>query len=207
MSARDVAAGLACAVLMARGRAEGLRLLDGSPATAWRSFLAMLVASPLYLALKVVSAPPLPRGVDPLRLVAAEAIGYVLGWFATALVMLAVARVLDREGRWPLFVAAWNWSNVVQLVVFLAGAVVASRLPAVLAGGVTLRCSRLRAVAAMVRGARGLRHSGPEGGRRRRGGSRARAPSLGAHAFDRHRTMSGVGIRRKGPGRSGPGSG
>ncbi|MCS6853403.1 MAG: hypothetical protein NZ523_01415 [Elioraea sp.] len=137
MSARDVAAGLACAVLMARGRAEGLRLLDGSPATAWRSFLAMLVASPLYLALKVVSAPPLPRGVDPLRLVAAEAIGYVLGWFATALVMLAVARVLDREGRWPLFVAAWNWSNVVQLVVFLAGAVVASRLPAVLAGGVT----------------------------------------------------------------------
>lgn len=137
MSVRAAAAGLACAVLMARGRAEGLRLLDGSAATAWRSFLAMPIAAPIYLALKVVSAPPLPRGIDPARLVAAEAIGYVISWFATALVMLAVARVLDREARWPLFVAAWNWSNVVQLAVFLAAAVIASVLPAAMAGGVT----------------------------------------------------------------------
>ncbi len=137
MSARDAAAGLACAMLMARGRAEGLRLLDGSAATAWRSFLALLIAAPLYLALKLVSTPPLPRGIDPIRLVTAEAIGYVVSWFATALIMLAVARVLDREPRWPLFVAAWNWSNVVQLAVFFAAAVVATVLPAALAGGVT----------------------------------------------------------------------
>ncbi len=137
MSARDVAAGLACALLMARGQAAGLRLLDGSATAAWRSFLAVLIAAPLYLALKLVSIPPLPRGIDPVRLVTAEAIGYVISWFATALVMLAVARVLDREPRWPLFVAAWNWSNVVQLVVFLAAAIVASVLPGALAGGVT----------------------------------------------------------------------
>ena len=137
MSANDVAAGLACAFLMARGRAEGLRLLDGSNRAAWRSFFAMIVAAPIYLALKAVSMPPLPRGIDPARLIAAEAIGYVTGWFATALVMLVLARMMDRETRWPLLVAAWNWSNVVQLIVFLSASIVASALPPALAGGVT----------------------------------------------------------------------
>lgn len=138
MSARDVAAGLAAAAWLGRGRAQGLALLEGTPAAAWRSFVALVVAAPMYLALKLVTGVPAPAVHDPLRLVAAEAIGYVAGWFATPLVMLAVARVLDRETRWPLFVAAWNWANVVQIAVFLAASAVAGLLPRGLDGVATL---------------------------------------------------------------------
>ncbi len=138
MSVRDIAAGLAAAAWLGRGRALGLELLEGTPAAAWRSFAAVFVAAPMYLALKLLSGMPVRTVQDPLRLVAAEAIGYVLGWVVPPLVMLAVARVLDREARWPLFVAAWNWANVVQIAVFLAASAVAELVPHGIGGIVTL---------------------------------------------------------------------
>jgi hypothetical protein len=138
VSARDIAAGLTAVSLLARGRAIGLELLDGSPAGAWRSFAAMVVAAPFFLALKLLSSPPLVAEADPLRLWTAEAIGYVTGWFALPLMMLAIARVMRRLHRWPLFVCAWNWTNLFQVLVFLAGALAAVVLPRGLGQLVTL---------------------------------------------------------------------
>lgn len=138
MSARDIAAGLASVSLLARGRAIGLDLLDGTPLGAWRSFAAMFVAAPFFIALKLLSSPALAAEVDPLRLWIAEAIGYVTGWFALPLVMLAITRVMDRQHRWPLFVCAWNWTNLFQVLVFLAGALAAAVLPRGLGQLVTL---------------------------------------------------------------------
>jgi hypothetical protein len=138
VSARDVAAGLASVSLLVRGRAIGLTLLDGTPAGAWRSFAALFVAAPLFLALKLVAAPPIVAGADPVRLWLAEAIGYVTGWFALPLVMLGLARMMDRLERWPLFVCAWNWTNLAQIAVFLVAAVLAALLPRGLGQLVTL---------------------------------------------------------------------
>jgi len=138
VSARDIAAGIASVSLLARGRRIGLDLLDGSPRGAWRSFVAVLVAAPFFLALKLVSTPPGVGGADPVRLWIAEAIGYVMGWFALPLVMLAVARVMDRQHRWPLFVCAWNWTNVAQITVLLVAALVTALMPRVLGQLVTL---------------------------------------------------------------------
>jgi hypothetical protein len=138
VSARDVAAGVASVALLARGRAIGLELLDGSPHGAWRSFVALFVAAPFFLALKLLSAPPIVAGADPARLWIAEAIGYVMGWFALPLAMLAFARVMDRLHRWPLFVCAWNWTNVAQILVFVAAALLAALLPRGLGQLVTL---------------------------------------------------------------------
>jgi hypothetical protein len=138
VSARDIAAGLASVSLLARGRGIGLDLLDGSPLGAWRSFVALFVAAPFFLALKLVSAPPIVAGADPVRLWVAEAIGYVMGWFALPLVMLAFARVMDRLHRWPLFVCAWNWTNFAQILVFLAASLLAALLPRGLGQLVTL---------------------------------------------------------------------
>lgn len=138
MSARDIAAGVASVSLLARGRRIGLGLLDGSPHGAWRSFVALFVAAPFFLALKLVSAPPIVAGADPVRLWIAEAIGYVMGWFALPLVILAFARVMDRLHRWALFVCAWNWANLAQILVFLAAALLAALLPRGLGQLVTL---------------------------------------------------------------------
>jgi hypothetical protein len=138
MSARDIAAGIAAVSMLARGRAIGLRLLDDTPEGAWRSFVAMILAAPFFLALKLVSGPVTIDEVDPLRLWLAESIGYVAGWFALPLVMLAFARIMHRLHRWPLFVSAWNWTNLAQILVFLAGALLAMVLPRGLGQLVTL---------------------------------------------------------------------
>lgn len=129
MNARDLAAGMAAAALLARGRSAGLALLDGTPAGAWRSFAALFVAAPFFLGLKLIAAPPMLARADPLRLWLAEAIGYVIGWFALPLAMVTVSRLLDRAGRFPLFVTAWNWTNLAQAMVLLAAALVAALLP------------------------------------------------------------------------------
>lgn len=138
MSARDIAAGVAAVALLGRGRAIGLDLLDGSPHGAWRSFVALFVGVPFFVALKLISAPPMVAGADPVRLWLAEAIGYVMGWFALPLAMLAFARVMDRLHRWPLFVCAWNWTNLAQILVFFAAALLAALLPRGLGQLVTL---------------------------------------------------------------------
>ena len=58
--------------------------------------------------------------------------------WATPLMMLAFARVMDRLHRWPLFVCAWNWTNFAQILVFVAAALVAAVLPRGLGQLVTL---------------------------------------------------------------------
>lgn len=51
---------------------------------------------------------------------AAEIVGFALAWSGYALATLAAAEAAQRRARWPLFVAAWNYTNVVQYVVLLA---------------------------------------------------------------------------------------
>lgn len=116
-----IAGGVAGGFLLARGRADGMALIDASPAGAWASFAAAWLCLPGYLALRLLSdTGPV---ADPLRLVLAEAIGYVLGWFAFPLLMLGIAEGMGRRERFTGFVAAWNWSKVPQLLVMLAASV------------------------------------------------------------------------------------
>ncbi len=104
--------------MLARGRADGLALIDASPAGAWLSFASMWLCLPGYLALRLLSYGP-AAPVTP-RLFAAEAIGYVLGWFVFPLLMLGLCEAIGRQARFPAFVAAWNWAKVPQLAVMLA---------------------------------------------------------------------------------------
>ena len=115
-----ITAGLAGALLLARGRAEGLSLVESSPAGAWRSFAAALICLPAFLALRFFAWATLgmpPGGLG--RGLAAEIIGYTLAWVAFALASLPLAQAWGRGAEWPRFIAAWNWTNVVQYLVLL----------------------------------------------------------------------------------------
>lgn len=116
----SITSGLAAALLFARGRTEGLALLTGGLDTARHSFLAGLICLPVFLGLRLVSwnvrgAPGNGIAVG----LAAEFVGYVLGWVAFALVSKAVAEQAQRGANWPQFIAAWNWSNTVQYALLL----------------------------------------------------------------------------------------
>jgi hypothetical protein len=114
--------------------------MEGTAEGAWRSFSAAFVCLPAFLAMRLFAwagsgAPP--GGV--LRGLAAELIGYTIAWIGFALVSLPMAQGWGRRDAWPRFIAAWNWTNVVQYLVLLALAVPgALGAPAGLASALTL---------------------------------------------------------------------
>jgi hypothetical protein len=116
-----VTAGLAGAFLLGRGKPEGLALMEATPEGAWRSFSAALLCLPAFLAIRFfawasIGAPA--TGV--LRALVAEVTGYTVAWVAFALISLPLVQAWGRGAQWPRFIAAWNWTNVVQYLVLLA---------------------------------------------------------------------------------------
>lgn len=129
---RGVGAGLHAALLLARGRAEGLFLLvppadappEAATATAARSFWAAafcLPATVLLHWLDRLSLPPASRGPLFDHGFALDLLGFAIGWLAFALASHAMANRLGRARLWPRFIAAWNWCNVVQNLLLIAG--------------------------------------------------------------------------------------
>ncbi len=114
--------GLAAALLLARGRAEGLALLPPTLEAAAHSFRAALPCLAAFLGLRLLAwADGAPANGVAVALLA-EALGFAITWAGFALASLAVATQAGRAAAWPRFIAAWNWTNLVQyaLLVLLA---------------------------------------------------------------------------------------
>jgi len=109
---------LAGALRLAAGGRDGLAAFEATPRGFWHSFTAALLGAPLLAVLKLAAMPGIvDRAASPARVVAAEAIGYVVGWVLFPLVMLRLADAIDRGGQVLLFLVAWNWANLVQATV------------------------------------------------------------------------------------------
>lgn len=96
--------------------------MGATPSSTVRSFWAAAICLPAFAALRLqgwasVGAPE--RGV--LAGMTAELIGYAVAWAGFALISLAIADMLGKRERWPRLIAAWNFTNVVQYLVLLAG--------------------------------------------------------------------------------------
>jgi len=120
----SLAEGLAAALLLARGRPEGLALLPPAMESALFSFRAALLCLPAFLGLRLLdwSMGEAPRAGIPVAL-AAEATGFVAAWAGFALASHAMCITAGRQAHWPRFIAAWNWTNLVQYAVLVAVAV------------------------------------------------------------------------------------
>lgn len=94
--------------------------MEDTPEGAWRSFAAALICLPAFLAVRLFAwgSVGAPAG-GFLRALTAELIGYAIAWSAFALISLAIVQSWGRIAAWPRFMAAWNWTNVVQYVVLL----------------------------------------------------------------------------------------
>ncbi|MGH7041080.1 MAG: hypothetical protein ACREFY_02975 [Acetobacteraceae bacterium] len=118
-AASSALSGLRGALLLARGRPEGLGELPTDMAGAARSFRAAAVGLPLFLILLVagtrLGAPPLTAPGLVLQL-----LGYAIAWAGYAVLSHRLVTALGKEARWPRFIAVWNWVNVVQYLLLLA---------------------------------------------------------------------------------------
>jgi hypothetical protein len=119
--ASSVANGVQGALLLARGRADGIRYVEADMAGASRSFWAVAICLPAFVCLRLLAwteqgAPP-----NLAHTFALDLMSYVVGWCGFAVLSHQLVSGFGLAGRWPRAIALWNWCNVVQyllLVVF-----------------------------------------------------------------------------------------
>jgi hypothetical protein len=118
-----VVAGLHGAFLLARGRADGMRLIVAPPeaemAVATLSFWAIALCLPAFLCLHLLEWTEAGMPAAPADALARALLGYVTGWVGFAVLSHRLARALGRSALWPRFITAWNWCNVVQYVIIV----------------------------------------------------------------------------------------
>lgn len=119
--ASSVANGVHGALLLARGRIDGLRYIEADMAGAARSFWAMAICLPAFVCLRLLAWTQQGVPANAAHNFALDLISYVLGWCAFAVISHRLTAAIGLGSRWPRAIALWNWCNVVQyllLVVF-----------------------------------------------------------------------------------------
>ena len=112
---------------LARLDERGLSYIDGSLDGFWKSFFAAVLAAPLYLALVLTDMGRWQVEVGLFRLFVVSAIVYVIAWTAFPLAMYYLTKAIDREARYCLHIASYNWAQLLQyLLGFLVLVVLAS---------------------------------------------------------------------------------
>ena len=119
--ASAVANGVQGALLLARGRVDGLRYVEADMAGAARSFWAMAICLPAFVCLRLLAWTEAGTPPHLAHSFALDLLSYVLGWCGFAVLSHRLVGAMGLGARWPRAIALWNWCNVVQyllLVVF-----------------------------------------------------------------------------------------
>ena len=99
---------------LARFDAGFAGFFDLSREGARRSFRIALPLLPLVLFQWNLNS-DLPKDADMLRVVLGELIGYALSWTCFPLILLSIARLIDRESRIFGAIAIYNWLSVLGI--------------------------------------------------------------------------------------------
>ncbi len=118
-STASVFSGLQGALLLARGRAEGVGYVSDDMRNAARSFWAAVICAPLFVAVLGLSWIENGYPADPPHAAALEFLSYVIGWTGYAVISRPIVAAVRRAQHWPRFIAVWNWCNVVQYAMLL----------------------------------------------------------------------------------------
>lgn len=114
-----IEAGLRGIFLLARGQAHGTMLIEDTPEGAARSFWAAAICLPGFLALVLFEWAEEPPGAGMGHALLVQLIVHATGWAGFAVASQALAQAAGRGAEWPHFIAAWNWSQVVQYLLLL----------------------------------------------------------------------------------------
>jgi hypothetical protein len=118
-----ISTGLHAAVLFARGNSDALHYVETDMSGAARSFWAVPIGLPAIVALRLMtwmeSGLPAHAGHE----ISLDLMGYVVGWLAFAWLSFHLVPMLGGAPRWPRFIAAWNWCNVIENVLLVMGGI------------------------------------------------------------------------------------
>ena len=121
----EITSGMYGSWRLALGDAGGFAYFNATRDGFWRSFLAMALVAPLFGGLLLLRYYREMDSVAPLRFFSVQAISYVVAWVIFPLLMFYVVQKIDRESRFFGYIAAYNWSSVIQNAVYIPLAIVA----------------------------------------------------------------------------------
>jgi hypothetical protein len=110
----SVSAGIQGALLLARGRPEGIQLVDTDRTAAIRSFWAIPLCLPAVVCLKLLDwlAAGIPANA-PLAL-GRYLLLFLVGWLLFVWVSHHLATILNKQSQWPRFIALWSYCAVIE---------------------------------------------------------------------------------------------
>ena len=121
--AGSVTSGLHAALLFARGRSDGLRYVEVDAAGARRSFWAMALCMPAIVCLRLMSWVEYGAPHQPAHAFSLGLLGDAVAWLGFAALSFHLVPLLANGARWPRFITAWNWCNVIENMLLVAGAI------------------------------------------------------------------------------------
>jgi hypothetical protein len=110
----SVSAGIQGALLLARGRPEGVSLVDTDRTAAIRSFWAIPLCLPAVVCLKLLDW--LASGVPshaPLVL-GRYLLLFLVGWLLFVWVSHSMTAALNKQAQWPRFIAIWSYCSIIE---------------------------------------------------------------------------------------------
>ena len=109
-----VAAGIQGALLLARGRSDGIRLVETDQTAAIRSFWAIPLCLPSVVCLKLLDWLAIGTPPNPALVLGRYLLLFLVGWLLFVWVSHHLAGVLSRHAQWPRFIAIWSYCTVIE---------------------------------------------------------------------------------------------
>ncbi len=125
ISGREVAIGIYGAWRLLHFDRAAVQYFDSTIESFWKSFYAALVVLPAVIVLRVLLFTSAPEGFVEAgtgRITTVFAIDYVYQWVVFPLVMIYLAEFMGRSRQYVTFIVARNWSQVIQIAIFLPAA-------------------------------------------------------------------------------------
>lgn len=119
----SMTSGLYAALQLARGRTDGVVLLPDDRATIIRSFWSIALCLPSVICRLLLSWADVGIPDHAAHLAARELVVFVLGWLVFVEVTHRIAPMIGQAERWGRFIVAWNWCNVIEGLLVVAGGI------------------------------------------------------------------------------------
>lgn len=111
---------------LARFNANGLTHFDNTVEGFWRSFWAAAIVLPFYAILLTLRHSTSTIGVSAGTAFYVHSIAYVIGWVAFPFLMFYVTQMFNRGQWFCRYIAAYNWSVVLQMTLMLLVSLIAA---------------------------------------------------------------------------------
>jgi len=111
------------------GDRTAVTLFDDSMLGFWKSFFAAAVVFPIYALLIMMGVIDFETSRNLPAVVLLYIEFYIIGWVMWPLISSYIVSILDRDGKYTLYIVAYNWANVIGATAFFIALTATKILP------------------------------------------------------------------------------